>query len=96
MLELIGRGYVIEHCVSTLNAMRKEDNYRVYVTEVLRGISKSVGCEVKLGYADFLEKSKRRVERAEERTAEDIISAIKAKAELINNGSDEFSGESHT
>lgn len=82
----MGRGYVVEHCVSTLNAIRKEDNYRVYLTEVLRTISKGVGYEIKLGYADFLEKSKNSQE-TEERTPDEIISTIKAKAELINNGS---------
>ena len=84
----MGRGYVIEHCVSTLNSIRKEENYRVYVTDILRVISKGVGYEIKLGYADFLEKSKNSQEE-EERTPDEIINTIKAKAELINNGSTE-------
>jgi len=86
----MGRGYVIEHCVSTLNLLRKEDNYRVYLTEVLRGISKSVGCEIRLGYDEFMKNSRRGQENAEERTPGEIISTIRAKAELINNGSTEL------
>lgn len=81
----MGRGYVVEHCVSTLNAIRKEDNYRVYLTEVLRMISKGVGYEIRLGYADLLESSKKGQEEAE-RTPDEIIDTIKAKAELINHG----------
>ena len=85
----MGRGYVIEHCVSTLNSIRKEENYRVYITDILRVISKGVGYEIKLGYADFLEKSKNSQEE-EERTPDEIINTIRAKAELINNGSTEL------
>ena len=85
----MGRGYVIEHCVSTLNSIRKEENYRVYLTDVLRVISKGVGYEIKLSYADFLKKAKDSQEE-DERTPDEIINTIKAKAELINNGSTEF------
>lgn len=85
----MGRGYVIEHCVSTLNSIRKEENYRVYITDILRVISKGVGYEIKLGYADFLEKAENSQE-TEERTPDEIINTIKAKAELINNGSTEL------
>lgn len=85
----MGRGYVIEHCVSTLNAIRKEDNYRVYLTEVLRTISKGVGYEIKLGYADLLEKAENGKEE-DERTPDEIIDTIKAKAEMINHGSAEL------
>lgn len=89
----MGRGYVIEHCVSTLTHIRQEENYRVYLTEVLRAISKGVGYEVKVGYADIL---KTKTQQSEpERSPEEIIDAIKAKAELINNGFTEPCGESH-
>lgn len=81
----MGRGYVVEHCVSTLNAIRKEDNYRIYLSDVLRTIAKGVGYDIKLGYADFLEKAKKGQEE-DERTPDEVINAIKAKAELINNG----------
>lgn len=91
----MGRGYVIEHCVSTLNSLREEDNYRIYLTEVLRGIYKSLGGEMKIGYSDFLKKSRKPQKITEERTPEDIINAIKAKAELIDNGTYESCGEGH-
>ena len=87
----MGRGYVIEHCVSTLNAIRQEENYRVYITDVLRTISKGVGYEIKLSYAEFVKRTKS-VPNEEERTPEEIINTIKAKAELINNGFTEPTG----
>lgn len=90
----MGRGYVIEHCVSTLNAIRQEENYRIYITDVLKMIAQGVGYKVKFRYADFLKKAKDN-QKDDGRTSEDIINAIKAKAELINNGPNEFSGESH-
>ena len=85
----MGRGYVIEHCVSTLNSIRREENYRIYLTDVLRWISKGVGYKIKLGYADFL-KSMENSQEVEERTPDEIINTIRAKAELINDGSAEF------
>ena len=85
----MGRGYVIEHCVSTLNAIRQEENYRVYITDVLRTISKGVGYEIKLSYAEFVKRTKS-APSEEERTPEEIINTIKSKAELINNGSTEL------
>lgn len=91
----MGRGYVIEHCVSTLNAIRQEENYRIYLTEVLRAISKGIGYEIKVGYADILQRSEMR-QSEPERSPEEIVNAIKAKAELINNGTVEPCGESHT
>ena len=91
----MGRGYVIEHCVSTLNHIRQEENYRVYLTEVLRAISKGVGYEIKVGYTDILLRTKAQ-QSEPERSPEEIIDTIKAKAELINNGrTTEPCGESH-
>ena len=36
MLELFGRGYVIEHCISSFKKNNEEMTYRVYVTDLLR------------------------------------------------------------
>ena len=77
----MGRGYVIEHCISTLNTKRKEDGYRFYLTEVLRHISKHMGLEIKLSYYEFLESMK--PQKEETRTADEVIDSIKAKAMRI-------------
>lgn len=81
----MGRGYVIEHCVSTLNLMRQEENYRIYLTEVLRVIANGVGYRISYSYSDMVSESKS-AKAEEEKTPDEIISVIKAKAELMNNG----------
>lgn len=80
MLELFGRGYVVEHCVSASNAVQRENDYRVFVTEALRGIGRSCGVDIKPSYIDILNSYTK--DRAE-RSAEDIISNIKHKADNI-------------
>lgn len=89
----MGRGYVIEHCVSTLNSIRQEENYRIYLTEVLRTIAKGVGYNIKYSYSDMLNDSKQSSIVEEEKTPDEIISRIKSKAELINNGLTESGSE---
>lgn len=39
MLELYGRGYVIEHCISSFKKYNEEKTYRIYVTDLLRFMS---------------------------------------------------------
>lgn len=36
MLELMGRGYVIEHCIAAYRKNAVEKSYRAYVTDALR------------------------------------------------------------
>ena len=38
MLELFGSGYVIEHCISTFKYNKKEYLYKIYVSDLLRGL----------------------------------------------------------
>ena len=80
MLELFGRGYVIEHCVSTFNAIQREENYREYITEILRYIAKANGVEILMSYRDVVKASKNEVE---ERTSEEVINSIRQKADAI-------------
>jgi len=74
MLEIIGRGYVIQHCISLFKKYQEELSYRFYETELLRGIAKSLGLNVNMTYRDILEPKKE-----ETRTAGEIISNIKKK-----------------
>lgn len=39
MLELFGRGYVIEHCISSLKLDREIKSFKVYVTDALMAIA---------------------------------------------------------
>ena len=79
MLELFGRGYVIEHCVSVTNNTRKEEIYRTYVTESLRIISSGVGREITVKYADIVERCASHGKAEETRTPEEIIDNIRKK-----------------
>ena len=79
MLELLGRGYVIEHCVSVTNNTRKEEIYRMYVTESLRIISSGVGREITVKYTDIIERCTSRGKAEETRTPEEIIDNIRKK-----------------
>lgn len=36
---MLGRGYLIEHCISTLKAINEEKAYRIYVTDALMAIA---------------------------------------------------------
>lgn len=76
----MGRGYVIEHCVSASKAMQKEDEYHEYVTEILRCIAKANGVSISISYRDILESYK---DAGEERKPEDVINSIKKKADII-------------
>lgn len=77
----MGRGYVIEHCISTLNTIRKEEVYKTYLTEVLRGIGKQVGVEFSKSYHDLIESMK--PQKEETRTADEVIDGIKDKLQKI-------------
>lgn len=88
----MGRRYVIEHCMSALSRINEEQNYRIYLTEILRGIARCVGFNVKKSYLDITKKSKG-VE-SENRSSSEIIESIAAKAERIRkNGLAKSEGE---
>jgi len=40
LLEIFGRGYVIEHCISSFQKQNEVLTYRVYVTDLLRALSR--------------------------------------------------------
>ena len=39
LLELMGSGYVIEHCISALSELRREKTYQYYVADALKNIN---------------------------------------------------------
>lgn len=65
---------MISNCVSFFKRQNEEKAFRIYTTEMLRGIAKSMGLQIEQRYLDFIEPPKE-----ETRTAEDVISDIKAK-----------------
>ena len=77
----MGRGYVIEYCISTFNTMQKDEAYRAYLSEIFRAISKQLGMEFKHGYFEVIDSMK--PQKEEMRTADDVIDSIKSKANKI-------------
>lgn len=41
MVELLGSGYVIDHCISAFSKSQEEKAYRVYITDALKVISEN-------------------------------------------------------
>ena len=82
MLDLFGRDYVIEHCISEINSRYKEELYRQYVTDTLRACAKGLGTEFNISYRELMD-SIVKTAPEDDRSADDIISTIKKKAEAI-------------
>lgn len=77
MLELIGRGYAIEHCVSFFNKKREEQAFRYYITDAIRILT----CNTSGKSRSFIEQrflnlvQKKNVNQ-KEHTAEEVITHI--------------------
>lgn len=83
----MGRSYVIDHCMAALLEEQKERNYRVYVTDCLRTISKNTAIMaaswtekedvsyIDIPYRDLLDYDRK---PKGEKTSEEIISEIMA------------------
>ena len=71
MLELFGRGYVIEHCISSFYKYNEEHTYRIYVTDVLRRLS---GDKNIIRYYDLINTKK-----APDKSAKEVKEHIKGK-----------------
>ena len=69
---------MIDHVVSELNDRQRTELFKVYVTDLLRYIAKSVGMEVSVSYSDLMEQIKPRRQHKEQ-NADEIISNIQAK-----------------
>ena len=70
-MDLYGRGYVIEHCISSFYKYTEENAYRVYVTDVLRSLN---GNQQLPRYCDIISTKKR-----EEKTAKEVKDQIRGK-----------------
>ena len=80
---MVGKGYVIDHCVSLFNKQVKEERYRNYIADSLRLISENVaklvgGSYFKTRYAELCEQAKE-PEKSGDEIARDIIRRAKLK-----------------
>jgi len=79
MLDLIGKGYIVDHCVSLFNDRMKERLYRVYITDTLKCLNDNVakvvgGSVLKARYYDLLEEgNKKEIEKTGDEIALEII-----------------------
>lgn len=89
MLELFGRGYVIEHCISTLKSNNELKSFKVYVTDALMAIAENTthlvgvqgvvdyGRSIKQRWIDLLNPQPVEEEKPEDnRPSEEIASDI--------------------
>ncbi len=70
----MGRGYVIEHCVSFFQKETRQKSYQVYVTDLLMGIARANGLKIDARFKDIVDPVE--VDEAE---ADNIISNIRKK-----------------
>lgn len=85
MLDLLGKGYVIDHCISLFKNKQKDEIYRMYVTDALYSICNMTGKRygatsdiIKKKYSDIVSFDSKKKQKKEE-TEEEIIQRIKMK-----------------
>lgn len=69
MLDLMGKGYVIDHCICEHNKRVQEDDYRTYMTDLMKGLADFVGLQVNIRYADLY---RTQAEQETEKTGDEI------------------------
>ena len=78
MLELMGRHYVIDHCLHQLKKLSEEKVFRIYLTDALKALTENTGRLVKDGvkmstrFCDLIEEKE---EQSPEEKASDEIKA---------------------
>lgn len=84
MLELLGSGYVIEHCMSAFSERKETDRYREYVSECLRLILENTaklaqGRYVSKKYSEFVKNESIKETESDSYTPGKITERIKSK-----------------
>lgn len=84
MLDLIGKGYIVDHCVSLFENRAKERLFQIYITDTLKCLNDNVakvfgGATLKMRYYDLLESGKK---TESEKTGDEIALEIIRKAGL--------------
>jgi hypothetical protein len=84
LLELLGKGYVIDHCVSFFQSEQKKMILTAYVTDALKAIVYNTGrhedfIELQKSYGEVLTEltETKEEEISEEKTSEEIITDIR-------------------
>ena len=61
LLEIMGKGYVIEHCISFFQKENRQKTYQYYVTDLLCGIARKQGLNISERFRDLVEPKRLRV-----------------------------------
>lgn len=77
-VEMMGMGYVIEHCISHFLKLKQEESYRTYITEALRILTENTakssgGSYLSKSFSDIYKKPEK---EEPEKTQEEIIAEI--------------------
>lgn len=84
---MIGKGYIVDHCIALYNRRMEEQSYRVYVTDLLMGLynrfTPAESEPLTVRYADCLEYAK---PKKKEKTGDEIAAEIIAKFNLKQEG----------
>ena len=76
-MDLLGSGYVIDHCVAVFKHQDEEKLYRMYITECLYRVTHALHVPMSVRYMDI-----NNPKPVDNRTPEDIVADITAKAGL--------------
>lgn len=77
MLDMLGSGYVIEHCVAEIKKRNRADNFRYYMADCAAGVLMRLGVKDVKRLYDFEHPTPE-----DDRTPEEIIDDITARAGL--------------
>lgn len=94
LVDMLGSGYVMEHCVSAFSDEVKDKIYRTYITDGIMNISESIaqafgGRYLTQRYVDIIDTSDN-----DEETADEIVQRVIKEAELKINGLNETKSSS--
>ena len=80
---MLGKGYVIDHCVALFTKRKKQFLYETYVTDALKVIANNSarqgGTAITKRFADIIDDIFGTAPAKEEKTAEDVIGNIRSK-----------------
>lgn len=94
MLDLMGKGYILEHCAMYLRKKQDKELLGIYVTDALKILTEntakmvSEGVMLKLGYAEWAKQVKAPKKPLE--SAESIINRMKSKIGALGENVNEF------
>ena len=94
MLDLMGKGYILEHCVMYLHKKQDEELLSIYVTDALKILTEntakmvSKGIMLKFGYVEWAKQAK--APKKPLGSAESIINRMKSKIGALGDSANGF------